>query len=86
MSETKDTPSDLNFPQARLAYGIIQSLLAHTEAVNDLIALMASALDEEVAKALTNTPQWETYLASRRTLETTNADIEKFTAALQTLK
>ena len=86
MSEPNTPQADLDAPQARLAYTIIESLLSHTEAVNDLIALMAHALDEDVARALTNTTQWEAYLASRRRLEHTKADIEKFTAALQLIE
>jgi hypothetical protein len=85
MSDTIETPTDLDFPQAKLAFSIIENLLKHTEAVNDLIALMAHALDEDVARALTNTGQWENYLASKRTLERTHRDIEAFTAILQSL-
>jgi len=33
-------PRDLDYEQARLAYTIIQSLLAHTRVVGDLIAVM----------------------------------------------
>ena len=84
MSEP-DAPRDLNFRQAQLAYSIIERLLSHTEAVNDLIALMAHALDEDVARALTKTPQWEAYIASRRTLENTKQDLEKFSAQMQAL-
>jgi hypothetical protein len=80
-----DVPRDLDFQQAQLAYSIIERLLSHTEAVNDLIALMSRALDEDVARALTRTPQWEAYLASRRTLEDTHRDLEKFTSQMQSL-
>lgn len=69
---------DLDFAQARLAYSIIQSLLEHTGVVSDLIALMAQVLDQETTKALTNTPHWKAYLESRRALERTRTDIEKF--------
>jgi hypothetical protein len=76
---------DLDFAQARLAYSIIQSLLEHTRIVSDLIALMAQALDEDTVKALTNTPHWAAYLDSRRALERTRADVEKFTEIMQRL-
>jgi hypothetical protein len=76
---------DLDLPNAKLAYTIIQSLLAHNEAVSDLLAAMAHALDEDVAKALTNTPNWERYLESKRELETARAQIEKFTEELKKL-
>jgi hypothetical protein len=74
---------DLDFAQARLAYSIIQSLLEHTRIVSDLVALMAQVLDEDTVKALTNTGQWAAYLDSRRALERTRADVERFTAQMQ---
>ena len=65
-SVPQDPPRDLDYEQARLAYTIIQSLLAHTRVVSDLIAVMAQALDEDTQKALTQTPNWAAYLESRR--------------------
>lgn len=76
---------DLDFAQARLAYSIMQSLLDHTRVVSDLIALMAQTLDEDTTRALTQTPVWTAYLDSRRSLERTHADIEKFVAAMNQL-
>jgi len=67
---------DLN--QNELAHSIIESLLDHTRVVSDLIALMAQALDEDTTKALTMTPQWQAYLESRRRMETTRTEVEKF--------
>ena len=64
--------------QAELAHAIIESLLEHTRVVSDLIALMAQALDVETTKALTMTPQWQAYLESRRRMETTGKEVEKF--------
>jgi hypothetical protein len=64
--------------QDELAQSIIESLLDHTRVVSDLIALMAQALDEETTKALTQTPQWQAYLESRRRMETTREEVEKF--------
>ena len=46
--------------------------------VSDLIAVMAQALDEDTQKALTQTKQWEAYLESRRQLEHTRKDIQRF--------
>jgi len=74
---------DLDFAQAQLAYTIIQSLLEHTRVVSDLIALMAQTLDADTVKALTNTPHWAAYLDSRRALERTRADVERFTEIMQ---
>ena len=43
---------------------------------------MAQALDEDTQKALTLTPQWQAYLESRRRMETTRTDVEKFVALM----
>jgi hypothetical protein len=80
-----DSPRDLDLQQARLAYLIIQSLLEHTRVVSDLIAVMAQALAQDTTKALTQTPVWQAYLDSRRALERTRADVEKFAEALKKL-
>ncbi|HEX8651285.1 MAG TPA: hypothetical protein VF708_10625 [Pyrinomonadaceae bacterium] len=76
---------DLDFQQARLAYSIIESLLEHTRVISDLIALMAQVLDEDTTKAITNTPHWQAYLESRRAMERTRNDVEKFTEVMKKL-
>ena len=78
-------PSDLDQEQARLAYTIIESLLEHTRVVSDLIALMAQTLDQDTTKALTQTPVWTAYLDSRRALERTRAEVEKFAEIMRGL-
>lgn len=78
--------NDLDYAQAQLAYSIIENLIEHTRVVSDLIALMARVLDEDTTKALTQTPTWTAYLDSRRALEKTKTDIEKFAAVLQEMK
>lgn len=80
-----DTPQDLDYEQARLAYSIIESLLSHTRIVSDLIAVMAQALDEDTQKALTQTPNWGAYLESRRQLERTRGEVEKFAEVMKNL-
>jgi hypothetical protein len=82
MNELKD----IDLPNAKLAYTIIQSLLKNQEALSDLLALMAHALDEDVAKALTNTNEWEKYLEAKRELENTKLQIEKFTEEMLKLE
>jgi len=77
---------DIDLPNAKLAYTIIQSLLDNQEALSDLLALMAHALDEDVAKALTNTNEWQKYLDAKRELENTRLHIEKFTEELKKLE
>ena len=68
----------LAYEQARLAYTIIQALLEHTRVTQDLVALMAQVIDEDTQDALVNTPHWAAYMDSRRVLEHTRADVEKF--------
>jgi hypothetical protein len=53
--------------------------------VSDLIAVMAQALDEDTQKALTQTPNWTAYLESRRALERTRQDVEKFAEIMMKL-
>jgi hypothetical protein len=77
---------DIELPNAKLAYTIIQSLLDGHEALSDLLVLMSHAVDEDVLKAMTNTGEWEKYLESKRVLETTKIQIEKFTDELKKLE
>ena len=75
----------LDFQQAQLAYSIIERLIEHNRVVSDLIAMMAQVLDEDTTKALTQTPTWTAYLDSRRALEKTKADVERFAEVLKEL-
>ena len=77
---------DLDYQQARLAYSIIESLLEHTRVVSDLVAVMAQVLDEDTTKALTQTPTWSAYLDSRRQLERTKSDVERFAQILREIE
>jgi hypothetical protein len=86
MDDKTNQPRDLDFAQAQLAYSIIENLVEHTRIVSDLIALMAQVLDEDTTKALTQTPTWAAYLDSRRSMERTRGDIEKFAEILNQLK
>lgn len=76
---------DIDRPNAKLAYTIIQSLLEANEALSDLLVAAAHALDEDVTKALTMTSQWERYMESKRDMENTKLQIEKFTEALRAI-
>ena len=85
MPDEPTKPPEAELPeldQGELAHSIIESLLEHTTVVSDLIAVMAQALDSDTTKALTLTAQWQAYLESRRRMERTRADIEKFVAAV----
>ncbi|MGI8668275.1 MAG: hypothetical protein ACR2J3_00315 [Aridibacter sp.] len=77
---------DIDLPNAKLAYTIIQSLLDSNEALSDLLAVMSHAMDEDIVKAMTNTGEWENYLESKRNLETTKKQIEKFIEQLKVLE
>ena len=85
LSNLNESARDLDYEQARLAYSIIESLLSHTKVVSDLVAVMAQALDEDTQKALTQTPNWTAYLDSRRELERTRQDVEKFAEVMRKL-
>ena len=88
MTETQTNKTGIEEPdldQAQLAQSIIESLVDHTRIVSDLIALMAQALDQETTKALTQTPQWQAYLESRRQMEHTREDVEKFASEMKQL-
>lgn len=77
---------DIDLPNAKLAYTIIQSLLDGHEALSDLLVVMSHALDEDVLKALTSTNEWQNYLESKRNLENTKVQIEKFALELRRLE
>src|SRR5215212_5711889 len=64
-----EAPGGLAYEQARLE---------HTRVTQDLVALMAQVLGEETQDALVNTPHWAAYMDSRRALERTREDVEKF--------
>lgn len=77
---------DIDLPNAKLAYTIIQSLLDGHEALSDLLVVMSHALDEDTLKALTMTGEWQKYLESKRNLETTHLQVEKLVEALRVLE
>ena len=77
---------DIDLPNAKLAYTIIQSLLDGHEALSDLLVLMSHAVDEDVLKAMTMTGEWEKYLESKRNMENVHVQIEKLTEALRQLE
>jgi hypothetical protein len=78
MAEVENPPPANEPDESELARSIIESLLEHNRVVSDLIALMAQALDHDTTKALTMTTEWQAYLESRRRLEHTKKDVDKF--------
>lgn len=85
-AQTDNNDFDIDLPNAKLAYTIIQSLLQSNEALSDLLVLMAHVMDEDIVKAVTNTNEWGNYIESKRNLETTKLQIEKFTEELKKMK
>ena len=77
---------DIDLPNAKLAYTIIQSLLDGHEALSDLLVVMSHTLDEDTLKALTATNEWQNYLDSKRNMENTHAQLAKLTEELQRLE
>jgi len=86
IAQTNMDELDIDLPNARLAYTIIQSLLEGQEALSDLLVVMSHALDEDTLKALTGTAEWERYLASKRAISATGEQIEKLTSYLLQLE
>lgn len=80
---TEPDAGEPDLDQAELAHSIIESLLEHTRVISDLIAVMAQALDQDTTKALTLTAQWQAYLESRRQMEHTRKDVEKFVEVMK---
>jgi hypothetical protein len=86
VTQTNMNDLDIDLPNAKLAYTIIQSLLEGQEALSDLLVVMSHALDEDTLKALTGTNEWQRYLDSKRSLEAAKAQIDKFTENLRQLE
>jgi hypothetical protein len=86
INDAESGAPDPDLDQAELAHSIIESLLEHTRVVSDLIAVMAQALDQDTTKALTLTAQWQSYLESRREMEHTRKDVEKFVEIVKKLE
>jgi hypothetical protein len=85
-AQVNNNESNNSLTNAKLAYTIIQSLLQSNESLSDLLVLMAHVMDEDIVKAVTNTAEWQNYLESKRSLETTKIQIEKFTEELKKLE
>jgi len=86
IAQTNMEELDIDLPNAKLAYTIIQLLLDGHEALSDLLVVMSHALDEDTLKALTNTNEWEKYLESKRAMENTHVQVEQFTNYLKEME
>jgi hypothetical protein len=85
MTDHTTNEPNLDWATAEDAYHIINGLLAHVGAANDLIALFASLLGEAGTKALVETPQWADYMGTRRLMEQLKPELDKFSATMQEL-
>lgn len=86
ISRMNENSPDIDLPNARLAYTIIQSLLDGHEALSDLLVVMSHALDEDTLRSLTTTSEWQSYLESKRNMESTRLQIERFKNVLETFE
>lgn len=81
-----EVQKDIDAIGGKLAFTIIENLLNSNEALSDLLAKMAHAIDEDVAKTLTNTAEWERYIEARRGMDSTKLQIEEFQKILSALE
>ena len=77
---------DIDLPNAKLAYTIIQSLLEAARGTQRPAGRDVARVRRGDLKALTATTEWQNYLESKRNLESTKAQIELFTAELRKLE
>jgi hypothetical protein len=76
---TNEAPLEWNLDSAETAYGVIARYVEHTQVSGILIALLAGALGEEKVKFIVQTEHWQKYMASKRALEASRADVERLT-------
>ncbi len=75
----------LDWATAEDAYHLVNALLSQVTAANDLIVLLATLLGEASLRRVVETPQWVQYQASRRHMESLQADLDRFAATMQRL-
>lgn len=89
MSENTGTSEVLlewNLDSAETAYSVIARYVEHTQVSGILIALLAGALGEEKVKFIVQTEHWQKYMASKRALEASRADIERLTELIDRMQ
>ena len=79
MSESAPPELEWNLESAELAYSIISRYVEHTQLSGMIIAVLAHGLGEEKLKALVESDYWQSYQASRHSLNEARADIERLT-------
>jgi hypothetical protein len=83
MSESEST---WNLETAESAYVVISRYVEHTQVSGFIIAMLAGALGEERLKFLVNSEHWQQYLASKRDLEASQADIQQLAQIIERMR
>src|SRR5262249_45233788 len=86
MEETTQPDLDWNLESAELAYGVIARYVEHTQVSGIIIAMLASALDEERVKNVVQSPYWQSYMTSKRSIADAKPDVERLTAMLERMR
>jgi hypothetical protein len=79
MSESAPPELEWNLESAELAYTIISRYVDHAQLSGMIIAVLAHGLGEDKLKALVESDYWQSYQASRHSLNEVRADIERLT-------
>ena|ERR1051326_8940300 len=85
LTPTESAPTELNWnlSSAETAYSVIAHYVEHAQISGLLIAMLASELGEERLKPLVQSEAWQTYMASKRTLESARRDVEALTRLIE---
>ena len=82
MSESAPPELEWNLESAELAYTIISRYVEHAQLSGMIIAFLAHGLGEDKLKALVESDYWQSYQASRHSLNEARADIERLTSLI----
>ena len=75
-----------NLATAETAYITISRYVEHTQISGIIIAMLAGAVGEERLELLVQSEYWQNYLASKRELEASKADIQTLAEAIERLR
>lgn len=79
MSESAPPELEWNLESAELAYTIISRYVDHAQLSGMIIAVLAHGLGEDKLKAIVESDYWQSYQASRHSLNEARVDIERLT-------
>lgn len=81
MNESPEVwPEAWNAKSAEIAYEIIATYVEHAQISGIIIAMLASIVGEEKLKTVAQSPYWQDYMASKRSISNIKDDIDKLTA------